>query len=243
MGRIGLRIIGVLAVILAAALATFYMVDGHPLAETQDYLQGKNYTASLQADGGLLFVPQQGNGRGLLIMHGALIKPQSYARTAAFFAARGYTVLLPYGGLGRLSIMAIDRAADSMRRLSLVDWFTIGHSMGGLASLAVIEGNPDLPVRASALWAAAIPANYATLTTPILFLWGDQDGLLPQARFERGKALLPDAVDYITLPGANHQDFAMYGHQFFDKPGQLGWTAQIDAANKKTLEFFSAIRP
>jgi pimeloyl-ACP methyl ester carboxylesterase len=226
MGRIGLRIIGVLAVILAAALATFYMVDGHPLAETQDYLQGKNYTASLQADGGLLFVPQQGNGRGLLIMHGALIKPQSYARTAAFFAARGYTVLLPYGGLGRLSIMAIDRAADSMRRLSLVDWFTIGHSMGGLASLAVIEGNPDLPVRASALWAAAIPA-----------------GLLPQARFERGKALLPDAVDYITLPGANHQDFAMYGHQFFDKPGQLGWAAQIDAANKKTLEFFSAIRP
>ena len=43
-------------------------------------------------------------------MHGALIMPKSYAKSAAFFAQQGYTVYIPYGP-GRLSIAAVDSTA------------------------------------------------------------------------------------------------------------------------------------
>jgi hypothetical protein len=43
----------------------------------------------------------------------------------------------------------------------------------------------------------------------------------------------------VTVPGGNHQDFALYSHQFFDREGLLGWAVQIDLANETTAEFFA----
>lgn len=241
MARLLLKLLAALLLIVVAGLATFYTVDGHPLPESAEFLRGDGYTAEPQSDGGWLFRPAMPNGRGLLIMHGALIKPQSYARTAAFFAQQGYTVLLPYGGATRLPINAVDATAAAMAELGLEQWFSIGHSLGGVASLRVIQRNPQLPIAAASLWASGVVGDFSGLEPPILFLWGDHDDLLPRARFENGKAKLPARVEYVTVEGANHQDFAMYGHQFFDGEGQLGWAQQIDAANRLTLAFFDRI--
>ena len=238
MGRLLLTVLAALVIAVIAGLAAFYLVDGHPLPASAGFLQGTGYSAERRGDGGWLFRPDQPNGRGLLIMHGALIRPQSYANTAAFFAARGYTVLLPYGGVTRLPIRAVAAAAQAMRELNPEQWFTIGHSMGGMASLSLIEANPELPIRAAALWASGIPADYSQITVPILFLWGNRDDILPASRLAGARAKLPEDVRYVTVDGANHKDFAMYGHQFFDGEGQLGWETQIDTANRETLAFF-----
>ena len=139
--------------------------------------------------------------------------------------------------------MALDAAARRMAALGMDEWFSIGHSMGGMASLEFIERHPEVPISASALWACSIPTDYSRVATPILFLWGDHDDLLPAERFENGKAKLPASVIYRTVEGANHKDFAMYGHQFLDGEGQLGWQAQIDLANEQTLAFFEGLRP
>lgn len=241
MTRLLLKLLAALLVLLGAGLATFYIVDGHPLPESAAYLQGDGYAVEAQGDGSWLFRPDAPNGRGLLIMHGALIKPQSYAKTAGFFARQGYTVLLPYGGATRLPINAVDAGATAMAALGLEQWFSIGHSMGGMASLQVIQRNPQLPVAAAAVWASGMVGDFTALQTPILFLWGDSDDILPRPRFETGKGKLPATVEYVTVNGANHKDFAMYGHQFFDGEGQLGWEQQIDTANRLTLEFFERI--
>ncbi|GAG01509.1 unnamed protein product, partial [marine sediment metagenome] len=211
--------------------------DGQPLPETDQYLSGDGFTVTESDDGGFVFHPAASNGHGLLIMHGALIKPKSYARSAAFFAQLGYTVLLP-NGMVRLSINAVNGAAERMKTFDVEDWFVIGHSMGGFSSLTLIARHrPN--VTAVALWAANQPSDFSDLTMPILFLWGDADGLMPPERFAAGKANLPATVEYVTVPGANHQDFAMYSHQFFDNEGSLGWAAQIDLANATTAAFFA----
>lgn len=238
MTRLLLTLLAALLVVLAAGLATFYIVDGHPLPESAAYLQADGYSVEQRDDGSWLFRPDAPNGRGLLIMHGALIKPQSYAKTAAFFAQRGYTVLLPYGGATRLPINAVNGAATAMADLGLQQWFSLAHSMGGMASLQLIQRNPQLPVAAAAVWASGMVGDFTALQTPILFLWGDSDEILPRERFEAGKTKLPTSVEYVTVNGANHKDFAMYGHQFFDGEGQLGWEQQIDTANRLTLDFF-----
>jgi len=234
------KLILLLLLLAAAVVVTLYTVDGHALPEARSYLTGDGYTATELDDGSLVFTPGNPNGRGLLIMHGALIEPLSYANTAAYFAARGYSVFLPHGGrITRLSINAVDRAAEWIAQSGIGNWYAIGHSMGGMATLELISRHPGLPIRAVALWAAAMPADYSALTQPMLFLWGDHDGLLPQARFEQGRERLPPQVVYETIRGANHQDFAMYGHQFFDGEGQLGWRQQISFANRRTATFFA----
>jgi dienelactone hydrolase len=239
MARLLLTIGAVLLGLFVAVMAAFYIVDGHPIPESASFLSGDGYTTKREADGGWLFRPDQPNGRGIVIWHGALIKPQSYAKTAAFFAQRGYTVLLPYGGTTRLPIMALAATAARMQALALDTWFSIGHSMGGMASMEFVQSHPEVPITAAAMWACSIPSDYSTVSTPILFLWGDHDDLLPESRFEGGKEKLPADVIYRTVAGANHKDFAMYGHQFLDGEGQLGWQAQIELANEQTLAFFA----
>jgi pimeloyl-ACP methyl ester carboxylesterase len=234
--KIGLGIAGLLA-LAVAALAMFYAVDGQPLADADGFMNGPDYAATEEADGTLVFRPAQATGRGLLIMHGALIKPRAYAKTAAFFARRGYTVYIP-SGPARLSINAIDAAAARLPEFAMDAWFFVGHSMGGFTSLSLIERHGIRP-RAIGLWATSMPADFTGVDVPMLFLWGDRDGLLPEARFADTRSKLPSAVRYVTVEGGNHQDFAMYSHQFFDNPGELGWATQIELANELTAEFFA----
>jgi len=232
---IGYVFLGVL-VTATIILAGWYQIDGQPLAETEQYLAGTGYRVAFTDNGSLIFTPDTANGHGLLIMHGALIKPQSYAKTAAFFAQRGYTVYLPYG-FARLSITAVDDAAKRATELDLDGWFVIGHSMGGLSSMTLTVRHP-LPIKAVALWAAAMPGDFSDSGLPILFIRGDHDGLLPAKRFAKTKLNLPASTRFVTVEGGNHQNFAMYSHQFFDAEATIGWAEQIAFANEATARFF-----
>ena len=237
--RILLRIVGVLVVIVIGSVIVLYLVDGRPRPETRAFLTGDGFTSTINDDGSLMFTPAEPNGRGLLILHGALIKPLSYANTAAYFAQRGYTVYLPYGGnLTRLPITALESTAEWLAASPIDDWVAIGHSLGGMSTLLLVSDHPEANVRAAALWAAGMPSDFSDLGLPVLYLWGDSDGILPQQRFEAGKRYLPPHTQYETLQGANHRDFAMYTHQFFDSDGELGWERQIAIANGLTANFF-----
>jgi len=235
--KLALTLVGI-AALLTGVFAVYYRIDGVPLPETRSFAEQAGFHVEEARDGSLSFMPDTPNGRGLLIMHGAVIKPLSYAKTAAYFARRGYTVYLPYGP-GRMSIAAIETAAARIPGFGLDEWYLIGHSMGGMAGLSVAELLTDC-FRAGALWAAAMPEDFSELELPLLFLWGDQDGLLGPERFATARSRLPEATEYVTVEGANHQDFAMYSHQFFDGAGELGWAAQIDRANELTASFFAA---
>lgn len=235
--RIGLAV-ATLIIVLAAVVLAWYRIDGQPLPEARGFLKDPDYSTVEAGDGSLLLTPAHANGHGLLIMHGALIEPVSYAKTAAFFASRGYTVYLPRGAL-RLSITALDSAAARIATIPVRDWYLIGHSMGGYSSLEFLAHHP-IEVRAVALWASAMPKDYASMTVPTLFLWGDHDGLLTVDRFDSARARLPASTLYMTLAGGNHRDFAMYSHQFFDREGTLGWRAQIDKADQVTAVFFAS---
>ncbi len=231
-------IVGLAALLVVGAvlLAAWYQVDGQHRPEADAFLVGPGYRAAEEPDGTLVFTPASPTGRGLLVFHGALIKPRAYAKTAAFFARRGYLVYIPAGAT-RLSIRAVDSAAARLPSLGVRQWFLLGHSMGGFAGLDLLTRH-DPPVAAVALWAAAMPVDFGGVSVPILMLWGDRDGLMPRERFEEAQKRLPPDTLFEEIPGANHQDFALYTHQFFDQPGTLGWAEQTDLANAKTAAFF-----
>jgi len=232
--------IGVLLLLLVAmgAMVVVYRIEGQPLPEASQYLEGASYAATTEADGTLLFTPARPSGHGLLIMPGALVQPLAYARTAAFFADLGYTVLVPRGAL-RLPINAVEPAAARMAELGMDDWFIIGHSMGGFAGLELVARHAPV-VKAVALWGCEMPVDYSSLEVPMLFIRGDHDGLLTDERFAAVQARLPATVRYITLPGGNHRGFALYSHQLFDNPATISTERQVSLANDRTARFFAA---
>ena len=233
------KLIALLIIAAVIIQIIWYQIDGIPTAETDNYLSGPEFDVTTETDGSFWFAPTKSNGAGIVIMHGALILPKSYAKSAAFFASQGYTVYLPNGPL-RMSIAAVNKVAEKIQQSTLNKWFFIGHSMGGMASLETISSH-NIPVEGVALWATSMPSDYSDLSMPILFIWGDTDGLLPAERFARGKANLPETTRYLTLEGANHKNFAMYSHQFFDKEATIDWSEQIAFANRTTLEFFDGL--
>jgi len=223
---------------LTALLTAWYTIDGQPLPETAQYLGGETFAASEGRGGSWVFRPKQPGPAGIVIMHGALIKPQSYAATAAYFARLGYTVFLPHGGFWRLPINAVESTTARLEDFGIDDWYLIGHSMGGLAALELLR-QPAVDVRAVALWGAGMPFDFTDVDAPLLFLWGDDDGILPADRFATVQANLPVDTRYITIEGGNHRNFAMYSHQFFDNEGRLDWRKQTGIANELTAAFFA----
>ncbi len=229
---IGLMLSGV------AVLAAWYQIDGQPIPEAAGFLQGDGFTSAVEADGSLVFTPSAPNGRGILIMHGALIKPLAYAKAGAYFAARGYLVYVP-NGPARLSINAIDSAAARLKAWPVEAWYMIGHSMGGFTSLELLARHKP-KVLAIALWACSMPADFTGTQPPILFLYGDRDGLLPPERLADARSRLPSTTRFELVSGANHQGFALYSHQFFDDEAAISWVEQTDIALARTATFFAA---
>lgn len=235
--KIGIAMVG-LMVLAGTVVLALYQLEGRPLPEADAYLKGEGYTATVEDDGALVFTPARPNGHGLLIMQGALVEPLAYAKTAAYFAAIGYTVYAPAGAL-RLPINAVGAAAARMARFGVGDWVVIGHSMGGFAALELMARHAP-PVKALALWASDVPGDYRNLQVPVLFIRGERDGLLTPERFEAVKARLPPTVRYLTLPGGNHQGFGLYSHQLFDNPASTSADRQIDFADERSARFFVA---
>ena len=159
--RLAQLLLGLL-LLIAVVMFAWYQIDGIPLATTENFMSGPEFTSIEEQDGSLVFTPVTSNGYGIVIMHGALT-----------------------------------------------------------------------------LWASSMPNDYRDITTPIIFIWGDTDGLLPAERLRLGQANLPRSVKYVTLEGANHKNFAMYTHQFFDNTATIDWMKQIDFANETTAAFFS----
>jgi pimeloyl-ACP methyl ester carboxylesterase len=226
-----------LLVVVALLLSGWYQIDGIPTEGSGAFLISDQFSFAEEDDGSLLLTPADSNDHGIVIMHGALIMPQSYAKSAAFFAEQGYTVYLPYGP-ARLSIAAIDTTAERISQMEIEEWFFIGHSMGGMSSMELITRH-DIDAQGVALWATAMPSDYSDVDLPIMLIWGDHDGLLPVERLEQSQANLPRSVEYITLEGANHKNFALYTHQFFDNEATIDWMEQIDFANTTTAGFFA----
>jgi pimeloyl-ACP methyl ester carboxylesterase len=238
--KLTLLFLGLVAICIVIMMM-WYRIDGLPTEASASYMSGQGYTTATETDGSLIFEPLKPNGYGIVIMHGALILPQSYSQSAAYFAQRGYTVYLPKGP-GRLSITAVDSTATRMQEWGLAGWFFIGHSMGGMTSLETISRH-NIDALGVALWATAMPSDYSHVDVPMLFIWGDTDGLLPAHRFRDSQKNLPANVEYLTLAGANHKNFARYSHQFFDNDATLEWNTQIEFANNQTAEFFARQLP
>jgi hypothetical protein len=181
---------------------------------------------------GLLHRPENPNGNGLVLTHGAGSNCQAALLIALSeaFAAAGYLVLrcdLPFRqdrsfgppgpGDAKRDRAGLKNAVAALRNQVKGRIFLGGHSYGGRqASILCAEQTENAPEIAAALLLLSYPLHpprkpeqlrtqhFFTLRTPALFVQGTRDPFGSLAEMEQALKLIPGKTQLLPIEGAGH---------------------------------------
>lgn len=181
---------------------------------------------------GLLHRPENPNGNGLVLTHGAGSNCQAALLIALSeaFAAAGYLVLrcdLPFRqdrsfgppgpGDAKRDRAGLKNAVAALRNQVKGRIFLGGHSYGGRqASILCAEQTENAPEIAASLLLLSYPLHpprkpeqlrtqhFFTLRTPALFVQGSRDPFGSLAEMEQALKLIPGKTQLLPIEGAGH---------------------------------------
>jgi predicted alpha/beta-hydrolase family hydrolase len=181
---------------------------------------------------GLLHRPENPNGNGLVLTHGAGSNCQAALLIALSeaFAAAGYLVLrcdLPFRqdrsfgppgpGDAKRDRAGLKNAVAALRNQVKGRIFLGGHSYGGRqASILCAEQTENAPEIAASLLLLSYPLHpprkpeqlrtqhFFTLRTPALFVQGTRDPFGSLAEMEQALKLIPGKTQLLPIEGAGH---------------------------------------
>lgn len=226
-------IYGLLMIVFSACS---YLPEGelHPegvsINETAEYIE-------LLADG------VEDTENGILFYPGGLVDPHAYIETLSGLATSN-TRLIIVKVNANLAILESTKAEKIRSEFpSVQNWFTAGHSLGGLAAVATVKKHPDNYKGIILLAAYPNKANdISEWKGRVLSLYGTKDKVATIEDIEKNMEFLPPGENitelwlisyemltsnttyYMLIEGANHSQFGAYGHQEGD--GESDITAQ-----------------
>ena len=172
----------------------------------------------------LRFIPRGArSASGLLFISGAGVSAEAYAPMLRPLAEEGHMVViirLPWriAPLQSHKHTALERARAVMAESTGVTrWVLGGHSLGGaLASQLALTPPPG--TTALVLIATSHPKRFSLAGTSLAVtkVYGSRDGIATPEMIGATRYLLPDDTAMIPIEGANHSQFAHYGHQLMD---------------------------
>ena len=162
---------------------------------------------------------------GLIFYPGGRVQFEAYAPLMDALAARGVLCVL-LRMPGDLAVLKPD-AADSVRAdfPEVGRWFIAGHSLGGSVAAINAEKNPGT-YEGLILLASYSDRDLRDSGLRVLSIVGTEDGVLNRARYEDGKALLPDGAQELVIKGGCHSYFGSYGMQKGDGTPTISFEAQ-----------------
>jgi hypothetical protein len=173
-------------------------------------------TPTAQANGWLVFQPEQPAERGFIFYPGGLVDAQAYAPLAQQFADRGIlTVIVPMPL--DLAILNPNEANEVLSRFpEIKQWAIGGHSLGGAMAAQFLASNPQLAekVNGLVLWGARAQADLSKLPVKVVSIFGTRDGIAPKDINDAMRlAGLPANTTLVPVEGGNHSMFGDYGLQ------------------------------
>jgi uncharacterized protein len=178
---------------------------------------------------GFLHEPQQANGEGLVLTHGAGANCQSklLIALAGAFADAGYLVLRcdlpfrqsrphgpPFPAISARDREGLRRAVDVLRSRTPGRVFLGGHSYGGRQGSMLAAEQPQLvagllllsyPLHPPRKPAQLRTAHFPQLKTPSLFVHGGRDPFGSHDEMKAGLALIPGEKMLLEIEGAGHE--------------------------------------
>ena len=230
----------IILIVLAAILAISAVIVGMCLFNERPAVQAVatyqsaycNTVINIADDGGAEILPQSGDADiGLIFYVGAQIKPDAYIPLLARIAEQGYACFVPNLNFNMAALEP--SAADDIISVhpKIKSWILAGHSMGGLTASGYADDHRDT-VDGLILVASYTNRDMSDAELPVLAVFGDADGVMNKALYDKRLAWNPADFEEHIIPGANHAQYGDYGEQ----PRDIDATISAEEQQTQTAE-------
>lgn len=233
-----LKIIACILLVVIIAVAGYlvwYANDYyHAESSANALLNGTDNVTVNKIDNGL-FLDGPGNESALIFYPGAKIEYTSYLPMFMDLANDGvdcFLVEMPFN----LAVLAPD-SADSIidnGNYTYDKWYISGHSLGGSMAASYIKNHPD-KIDGLILLAAYSADDLGD--TPVLSIYGSNDGNLNKVTYEESLGLIDGNLTEYVIDGGNHAQFASYGIDKKDGKASISPEEQKNQTEEQILEF------
>ncbi|MBQ9227303.1 MAG: alpha/beta hydrolase [Eubacterium sp.] len=220
-----------LVIVLTAGIAvTVYANDYYRAVAVDAYLSStESVTVTEIAEG--TFFDGAGEDKALLFYPGGKVEETAYAPLLQSLAAQGIDCFLLKMPM-KLAVFGMNKADSIIEQYPYSEYYLAGHSLGGAMAANYAAKNGG---RLSGLFLlAAYPTEDMTdAAFPVVFLYGDRDGVVNREKLSDGFALAPANSERIEIKGGNHAYFGSYGSQKGDGTADITpeeqWQLTVDA--------------
>jgi len=223
--------------LIAMLSGGIYVGDYYHATDVEPYLTDSNSVTVSTIREGLLF-DGPGEDSALIFYPGAKVEETAYAPLLQLLAAQGVDCFLIKMPL-RLAVFGIFKADRVLKKYDYTHYYLAGHSLGGaMAADYTAIRQPDCD---GLFLLAAYPSMDLTEAAfPILFIYGENDGVLNRQKLEKGFGLVPASYQTLVIRGGNHAGFGAYGAQKGDGEASITaeeqWQTTADAILKVTQQ-------
>ena len=182
-------------------------------------------------DGSLVFYPAAYDS-AVIFYPGGKVEALAYIPLMESLAREGVlTVLMPMPF--NLAVLAKNAADGIPEQFPEVEnWYMAGHSLGG--SMAASFAAENTAWVDGLILLAAYSADLVEL--PVLSIYGSNDGVMNQEKYQQYRANLPELTEQI-IDGGNHAGFGFYGPQEGDGEASISREVQIARTAELMAEF------
>jgi len=175
---------------------------------------------------------------GLIFYPGGKVEYTSYEPLMKACAEKGITCVLVEMPLN-LAVFDIN-AADGIRENfpEIKNWYIGGHSLGGSMAASYLADNQS-SFEGLILLGSYSTEDFSSSDIDVLSVYGSEDKVLNQEKYEENKNNLPDDFTEFVIDGGCHAYFGMYGAQDGDGTPTITQQEQISITAEKIYEFIN----
>ncbi len=211
----------VLVITASSVLAAVYSNSYYRAKGVEAYLKRGNGVIVSEIREGYFF-DGKGEEKALIFYPGAKVEETAYAPLMNTLALNGidcFLIKMPM----KMAFMKPNAANSILKNYYYSDYYLAGHSLGG-AMAANYSAKHPTDFSALFLLAAYPSEDLKAVQFPVVFIYGENDGVLNKTKLKTGLSLVPDGYTVNVIKGGNHANFGSYGEQ--DGDGRASVSAE-----------------
>lgn len=226
-----IALICILFCVCAVYVSDYYRADTAALAACS----GDTSVAKHSPDDRITVYQPENPIAGLIFYPGGKVEALAYEPLMTACASRGILCVLVEMPL-HLAVLDVNAAEGLPEQFPQIqDWYLGGHSLGGSMAASYLSENAG-DYAGLVLLGSYSTADLSEADLEVLSIYGSEDRVLNQEKYEACRANLPEDFTEIILDGGCHAYFGVYGQQEGDGTPTITNEVQISLTAEAIAE-------